>query len=309
MMNSTKIIFNRRLNDSRYRKTMTICIAAICDEGTDSKILLCADRLISAGIQFESGSSKIVKITDYCYTLHASDDSLFSERVLEKVKERISQIDTPPTIKQIVDMFCEECITLKRSKQEKDVISKYNFVVQNTKADPNHILENIIDDIDNYQYPSFEFIIAGLDSPTEPHIYKVIQEGEWACWDSLGFVTTGTGQNLAFPEMTKWYYSKAQSMTFAIPRIYFAKKAAERVQGVGRSTDLSFLCYRQEQQTKTLIPRLYDISVDYGFIEKLDKSYETIVSNEADVLTKLANEIQKEIEQAHTEQEERFATS
>jgi hypothetical protein len=288
---------------------MTICIAAICDHGTDSKILFCADRLISAGIQFESGSSKIIKITDYCYTLHASDDSLFSERVLNKAKERIAIANPPLTIKQIVDIFCEECITLKRSKQEKDIISKYNFVVGNVKADPNQIVADIMDDIDYYQYPTFEFIIAGMDSPTEPHIYKVIQEGDWACWDSLGFVTTGAGQNLAFTEMTKWYYSTAQSMTFAIPRIYFAKKVSERVQGVGRSTDLSFMCYREDAQTNEMKAKVYDISADLGFMEKLDKSFDKLVANESDIITQLANEIQKEIEEAHTEKEERFATS
>jgi hypothetical protein len=98
-------------------------------------------------------------------------------------------------------------------------------------------------------------------------------------------------------------------MTFAIPRIYFAKKAAERVQGVGRSTDMAFMCYRSDPQTKELTARVYDISTDLGFMERLDKSYDEIVTNEVNVLTNLANEIQKEIDNAHTSQEEKPSTS
>lgn len=284
---------------------MTVCIAAICDHGDDSKILFCADRLISAGIQFESGSPKIIKITDYCYTLHASDDSLFSERVLNKVRERVSLSNSQLTIKQIVDIFCEECITLKQSRIEKDIISKYSFAVESVKADPNKVVDDIMDDIEYYQYPPFEFIIAGMDSPTDPHIFKVNQDGDWSSFDSLGFVTTGSGQNLAFPEMTKWYYSTSQPMTVALPRIYFAKKVSERVQGVGRSTDLAFMCYREDSQTKEIRAKFYDISADVGFMERLDKAFEKLTTNEADIITQMANEIQKEIYGSQTVEEEK----
>lgn len=41
-------------------KPMTVCIAAICDAYTESpKIVFVADRLISAGIQFEHGIEKV----------------------------------------------------------------------------------------------------------------------------------------------------------------------------------------------------------------------------------------------------------
>lgn len=288
---------------------MTICIAAICDRSTDPKILFCADRLISAGIQFESGSSKVIRITDYCYVLHASDDSLFSERVLKKVRERVSISENQLTIKQIVDIFCEECIALKQAKIEKDIISKYNFAVEKVKADPNRIVDNIMDDIEYYQYPAFEFIIAGMDSPEEPHIYKVIQEGDWTCWDSLGFVTIGSGQNLAFPEMTKWYYSTSQPMTVAISRIYFAKKVAERVQGVGRSTDLGCICHREDTTTKEMKVKFYDISADVGFMERLNKAFDKLTNNEAEIIRQLANEIQQEIDGTQTVQDETITST
>jgi 20S proteasome alpha/beta subunit len=280
---------------------MTVCIAAICESSTEAKILLCADRLISAGLQFEKGTSKIQRITDYCYTLHASSDSLLSEKILDRVKTRMQETDSQLTIKKIVAIFCEECINLKREKQEKDVISKYNFVIEKTKTNPNLIVQDIMDELEDYQYPVFEFIVAGFDSVFEPHLFKINQEGDSTCYDSLGFVTTGDGQNLAFPEMTKWYYSTEQSMSVAIPRIYFAKRTSERIQGVGRSTDLAFMVYRNEQKNEEWKGKFYDISVDVGFIEKLDKVFDKLKANEADIITELAEDIQSEIYGASAE--------
>jgi hypothetical protein len=69
---------------------VTVGIAAMCDAVPDSwpKIVLCADRLVSAGIQFESGESKIVKIEDFCYAISSSNNTSASDLILEKVSSR-----------------------------------------------------------------------------------------------------------------------------------------------------------------------------------------------------------------------------
>jgi 20S proteasome alpha/beta subunit len=305
----SKIIFNRRLNYSNHRKNMTVCIAAICESGIEPKILLCADRLVSAGLQFEKGTSKIQRINHNCFALHASSDSLLSEKILDRVKTRTQGENAKFSVKEIVDMFAEECIGLKKEKQEKDVISKYNFVADKAKIDPNKMIDKIMDELDYYPYPNFEFIIAGFDSPDKPRLFKVNEEGYWTCHDSLGFTTTGDGQNLAFPEMTKWYYTTEQSMSLDIPRIYFAKRTSERIQGVGRSTDLAFTVFREDIKTKELVVKFYDISADEGFIEKLDGSFEEFNTSEANIINKLAKDIQKEIDGSVPENETKPASS
>jgi hypothetical protein len=277
---------------------MTVCIASICESGIEPKILLCADRLVSAGLQFEKGTSKIQRINHNCFALHASDDSLLSEKILERVKIRTHGENLKFKVKEIVDIFAEECITLKKEKQEKDVISKYNFVAEKSKVDPNQMLDSIMTDLNYYSYPDFEFIIAGFDFPDEPHLFKVNQDGDWACHDSLGFTTTGAGHSLAFPEMTKWYYTTEQSMSLAIPRIYFAKRTSERIQGIGRSTDLAFTVCREDSKTKKTSVKFYDISADDGFMERMDKSFEQFNENEAEIINGLANNIQKEIDES-----------
>lgn len=301
----SRIIFNRRLHN---KIPMTICIAAICESGIEPKILLCADRLVSAGLQFEKGTSKIQRINHNCFALHASADSLLSEKILDRVKTATNAENAQFTVKEIADMFAEECIKLKREKQEKDVISKYNFVAEKAKIDPNQMIDDIMDELDYYPYPVFEFIIAGFDAPDEPHLFKVNQDGDPTCYDSLGFATTGDGQNLAFPEMTKWYYTTEQSMSLAIPRIYFAKRTSERIQGVGRSTDLAFTVFREDSETKELTVKFYDISVDIGFIEKLDKSFDQFNTSEANIINELAKDIQKEIDGSVPENEPKSAS-
>lgn len=288
---------------------MTVCIAAICESGIEPKILLCADRLVSAGLQFEKGTSKIQRINHNCFALHASDDSLLSERILERVKTRTQGENLKFKVKEIVDMFAEECIGLKREKQEKDVISKYNFVAEKSKIDPNKMMDDIMDELDYYPYPNFEFIITGFDSPDEPHLFKVNQDGDWACFDSIGFTTTGAGHSLAFPEMTKWYYTTEQSLSLALPRIYFAKRTSERIQGIGRSTDLAFTVFREEPENQKLPVKFYDISADIGFMERMDKAFTQFNESEADIINGLAKDIQKEIDGSVPENETKPASS
>ena len=91
-------------------KPVTVCIAAICDAFGDyqQKIVCFADRLASSWIQFESATPKIKKITDYCYTLQSSNNSLASDLILERVKKTVEDTDNPMTIEEIVNTLKNE---------------------------------------------------------------------------------------------------------------------------------------------------------------------------------------------------------
>jgi hypothetical protein len=142
-----------------------------------------------------------------------------------------------------------------------------------------------------YPYPLFEFIVAGLDSQTQAHIFTVDQDGNVKSWDFLGFTTIGSGSELAFSEMTKWYYEITQPLTLAIPRIYFAKKAAERAQGVGHYTDFGFIGYVQTTDNQ-IEPNPFLISGDPRIIKLLEEAHGSIGKNEADTINKTMQTIE-----------------
>ena len=59
----------------RKLKPVTVCIAGICDAGTGTPaIVFVADRLITAGIQFEGSQSKIKIMAPYCMAMQSSNE-------------------------------------------------------------------------------------------------------------------------------------------------------------------------------------------------------------------------------------------
>ncbi len=279
---------------------MTVCIAGICNVNVSPTILLCADRLVSAGVQFEGGSSKILQITKNCAIMHSSDDSVTSELVLQRLLKRTDS-QKKYTPQEIANMLCEECITLKQEKQVKDVLSKYNVAINGLKADPNNLISDAVNDLKFYQYPAFEFIVAGLDEEViMAHIFKVDQDGNQSSWDSIGFATTGSGGSLAFLELTKWFYSITHELSLAIPRLYFAKKVSERATGVGRYTDYVFLSF-QEDENKIPIANMFTISTDQETIKKLDEGYQKLGTSELAIITELKDVVTDRFKQRQEE--------
>lgn len=272
---------------------MTIGIAAICDAipNTWPKIILCADRLVSAGIQFESGTSKIVKITDFCYAISSSNDTSTSDLVLEKVIERSQHDSNIVDTKDIVRVLKEECINHKKECLDRDVLLKYNVMTEKLKINADPVLKMAKGEVDNYDYPlECEFIVAGLEVAKKAHIYRVDQDGGCRLDDFLGYTTIGSGSGLAFLEMTRYIYARESTPAFAIPLVYLAKRTAERAQGVGRATDFGVLYFSGDPKKET--PSYVDLA-KADFLKTLDATYNTIRDNYYSTLDNLFKEVSR----------------
>ena len=111
---------NRRL---RRWKEMTVCIAALSDIYTQNpKIIFAADRLVSAGIQFEHGVSKIGQITYNCYVMVTSNDSLESDMIFKKVQGDVA--GKKLTVEDVARLFAKECQQLQHHQRQRDILSK-----------------------------------------------------------------------------------------------------------------------------------------------------------------------------------------
>jgi hypothetical protein len=235
-------LYKRRAN--RYLKVepLTICIAAICNmRGRDTKLVLCADRQVTSLVQFEGTISKIKQITEYCYALPSSNDSRISDLILERVADKAKESGLT-RIKDIVNLVVQESFNHKKEQIERDVLSLYNITIDSLRASHETLLERAIGEVENYPYTlRFDCIIAGLEPSGEAHIYRINQNGEYWCNDSIGYCTIGSGELNAFLELTKVVYDCGKRWESAVPLVYFAKKAAERASGVGTTTDLLVL--------------------------------------------------------------------
>lgn len=258
---------------------MTVCIAAICDaeNGSGKKIVFCADRQISVGIQFEGGMPKIQKFTENCYIMDSTNDSLRSDLIIERTKERLGNIEFLE-IKKVVEILCEECEKVKTEQIQKELLWKYNALPSNLKVNPSDLLPYINQQLDNYDYDlSCEFLVFGLESPQIAHIYRIDENGMEKLLDNLAFAMIGGGGQLALLEITKYPYSIEIPSVEAIARVHFAKRLAERAIGVGHDLDLKLLYYSEHPETKVVSPDVFDISqIRPDIIEALDNAFEDI---------------------------------
>lgn len=279
----------------RRLKPVTICIAAICNVNqpdVNPTIVFCADRLVSAGIQFEGGESKIKRITDYCYAMQSSTDSLVSDLILEKVREKTATLEKPQKIEDIVKMIRAECIAYRKEWIEDAILSDYNMIFDKLGVKPDSILHKASNEVRDCEYPyEFQYIVLGIEPTNQAHIFVIDQEGRYRMFDSLGFAAIGTGYELAFIEMTKYMYARTIPVIGAIPRVYIAKKVSERAQGVGRATDLVVLFYGKNPK-EAFSPAIQVLSAhELELLPKLETSYETIVRNEASIIDDMAKTV------------------
>jgi hypothetical protein len=117
----------------------------------------------------------------------------------------------------------------------------------------------------------------------------VDQDGAYRLQDSLGFVTIGIGAQLAFPQMTKYAYSRYMPLVTAIPMVYISKKISERMQGVGQLTDLAVLHFKDA----TFSPMLWVPSIDSDFMKQLDDAFATITKSESTELQNISKKVQE----------------
>ena len=275
---------------------MTICIAAISNVGSQYSpfVLTCSDREMTGNeTRFDSGTPKLRALTVNAGVMYSSSDSLFSIAIIERVRKSLQSKESW-TISEIAELVSIECRKMKEETLERDVTSKFNFIIKQLNADPNSLARDAKNEADFYIYPRFDFIVFGLDSDGyKAHIHKINQDGKSECWDAVGFVAIGIGESLASAEMTKYLYSPHVDISYAIPRVYIAKKVSQRAPGVGEYTDFGVMYYLHDPQTKTVRPFTTPLSEQPQFISLLEKMYKNLKKKEFQEIMKTKDALQK----------------
>lgn len=292
----------------KLQPTMTICIAAICEDwdGAFPRIVFCADRLVTALIQYESGQTKITRLTPYCFALSSTNNSQVSDMILENVREKLENETKHLKIKEITEMVKAELINVKNTSIEEDVLAKYNLTAKKVNIDPAEFADRAMNEVSRYRYPLvFECVILGFDSPTEAHLYTIEQDGKYYLWDSPGFAYAGSGGFLAFLQIAKSRHTKQDPVSRTISLVYFAKKVSEMAEGVGKKTTDLFVLYphwddpNKMGDPDTALYLLYNPNRQ-ALLSTLDKAFEDIQKFEEQKI----EEISHLIDEALTPKEE-----
>jgi hypothetical protein len=296
---------NKPINGGTYRKKvrwydvpkrklrwprLTVCIAMIIEKGGSSTIVFTADRMVSSDNKpgFDKAKGKIDELRPNAYVLTSSNDALLSDEIIIKTQKKLEDSPEPNlSVEQIVNTLSEECKLKFEAEIEeirKPIFSRYHLTPDElkfkSKKMSDYFLKCVDDDLRQEEYEfkrdyfggGAKFLIVGIDDA--PHIYIVNHLGKITPYDHIGFAVVGSGERLAFPEITRLEeYTPDKNFLNAIVTVYNAKKRAERMTSVGEITDLWLL--RKEGDNVLCM-----ISKDF-FQKQLDKNIDAIRKYEA----------------------------
>jgi hypothetical protein len=217
---------------------MTICLAALCDEG--NSCVVAADRMAVFGagslLEFKQDdtSDKIHTTFGNSVLLHSggNQDAL-------AIVERLSTKD-PKRIRTSLDEVIAELLAQKRdSTVSRFVGGGFNYEKFVTSASPT--LQASFGEV-LQQVRKLDLGDMLLVTPEEGKYYiHFLHPPELGVKSDLHYATIGSGGIYGRAALTIQQYSKSSKISEALFQVYSAKKAAEIVYGVGEPTDMAVL--------------------------------------------------------------------
>jgi len=274
---------------------VTICIATICNES--KKVVVASDRMVTAGdltVAFEHETSKITPLAENCVALTAGS-ALVRTDLFRAVRNGI-HVGAAPPISEMVDRVKEEYLKIRKRQIEEKYFKVRGFDIkwfnENQRALNPDIAYRLDNQLETYRF-NLEILIAGVDG-AGAHIYYVYPPCCSECFDSLGYISIGSGERHAESTFIAYRYAPSYSLENGLYMTYEAKRKAEIAVGVGSSTDMADI---SEKGT-------HFISSDV--LKKLKETYEekikaeTLKKEEIDKILKGVNLFGNDVDEATT---------
>ncbi len=223
---------------------MTICIAAICQQG--SSLVLASDSMLTnaaLSIQFEHPTKKMTRLAESSVALTAGD-ALAHTELFDMVQVEIAGLKAP-TVIAMVDKI-KTCYQFIREREIAETIliprgfrSFADFYRGHSILNP-EIVFMIQSEIDRYDY-GLHILVAGM-SEGIAHIYGISDPGASNCFDAIGFNAIGSGLPHAINTLIARGCNQGVSLEECLLIVYEAKKMAEKAPGVGANiTDICIM--------------------------------------------------------------------
>lgn len=229
---------------------MTVGIAAICQEDSNPKVVIAADRMITTGsnpqIEYEHTRSKIQTLWDNdvvtCMAV-ASGTVSFIEAFFRDLNGKLEN-QSPASVEQIADKARETYTELGRTTVENQILSKFDLELSDlTGGDPNFesdILSTFLNDIADAQERfknRLEILVGGIDG-LGPQIYSV-QNFDLDPQNTIGYHAIGSGNQPARSVFIRNQYSTNCRIERGIINTVEAKRQSEEARGVGAEMDIA----------------------------------------------------------------------
>lgn len=231
---------------------MTVGISVICQESTDPKVVLAADRMITTGrnprIEYEHTKSKIQTIHDddvvACMGV-ASGTVSFIEEFFHRLDEQISESE-PLNIRDIAERGREVYTELGKDTVQNQVLDKLdislNELSENRHDYDSDVLSSLLSDVAESQNDfasQLEVLIVGVDG-FGGHIYS-IQNFDMDPQNNIGYHAVGSGTQPARSVFIRNEYDTNESVKRAILNTIEAKNRSEEARGVGTEMDIAIV--------------------------------------------------------------------
>jgi hypothetical protein len=239
---------------------MTICIAAICNNG--QAVVVAADRMFTAGpplnLEFEPPVSKLEQMTPGCLAL-AAGQSVYASEILRQARD-VLHTEQGAKVLQITDICKRVFITFRNGKIEEQLINlnlgpDFALFRERGLSLPSYlqaqpgIYQNLVIQMNQFNL-NVELMFAGNDE-AGGHIYHLTHPGTVLNYDKLGYNAIGSGGIHAMTALHLGKHSPKSSLSETIYSVYNSKIAAEKAPGVGTETEMAVIANGEIRKCST----------------------------------------------------------
>ncbi len=231
---------------------MTICIAAICENGKQT--VVAADRMFTAGpplnLEFEPPLTKIEKVADGCVAM-AAGASLYAAEIIERTRQRIATSGGTNAKPLVIANFAREIYAeFRNEKIEEHILGAQlgpdfaRFQARGMslpaylQGQPN-LFQQLVVLMGQFNL-GIDILFAGC-SDNCGHIYHLGHPGTLTSLDKLGYTAIGSGGIHAMVALHLGGQAPKASLAATLHAVYDAKIASEVAPGVGQETEMAVI--------------------------------------------------------------------
>ena len=240
---------------------MTVCIAALCDDGRG--VVLASDRMVTAhipiGYEFEhEPATKIVKLLESpLVQVLLSGDVLRGHEVVGQARTLLTQQRGPVPVAEAAE-FVRSCyqeirrVCIIRTELEPRGLDLIQFYNNHQQLIP--VVVQAIDHALSSSDLNVEMLIAGANGPNHA-IYSVVNPGIVRDHSAIGHGAIGSGAPHALYSLIEDEYRSSMPKDQVIELIKKAKTRSEVAPGVGKQTTIVAIPNEEPDAPQTQIAR------------------------------------------------------
>jgi 20S proteasome alpha/beta subunit len=235
---------------SVVERTMTVCIAAVCENG--AKVVVAADRMFTApapvNVEFETPEKKIEGLSPACAAL-SSGNSAYAKEIVQLAVSTLGGKQNP-AVADVAEIMKYAYLNIRMAKVKETIVlpllgPDYMKFEQQGISLPQYLAaqaglyQQLVIQQNSFNL-GVDFILAGID-PSGGRIAYIGHPGTVAWLDKLGYGAIGSGAIHAVMRLSLSAQTSQSTLSDTLYRVFDAKRASEVAPGVGNETDIAIV--------------------------------------------------------------------